>query len=454
MARTLKGVVAVAALSLGLLGGMRAGAETLADALISAYRNSNLLAQNRAVLRAADEDVAAALAALRPVLGWVASSQYAKSPRTGEGTTNSVGLSLQWTVLDFGRGKLSREIARESVLGTRQALVGVEQNVLLSAVQAYMDVRSAVESVAINRNSVRVTGETLKAAQDRFDVGEVTRTDVAQAEAQLAASRAALAAAEGQLAAAREAYRAATGHYPGALSVPPRAPALPRSVNEATAIAQRNHPAILQAQHQVKVAELQVAAAAAQRLPTVNLSGQVTRDEFGNDTSSAGLSLNQTIYAGGALSSAHRKAIAGRDAAKAGLLQTSVSISQNVANAWAQIAVARSQISAIDQQIRAATVAYQGVKEEAALGSRTTLDVLNAEQDLLDAQSSRISAVANLQVAYYSLLSAMGLLTADRLNLPVPSFDPDAYYNAVRNAPVSSVQGRSLDRILKATGKN
>ncbi len=454
MARAVTGWVASAALMLAALSPMRAGAETLADALISAYRNSNLLEQNRAVLRAADEDVAAAVAALRPVLGWIASSQYSKSQRLGEGTTNSLGLSLQWTLFDFGRGKISKEAARESVLATREALVGVEQNVLLAAVQAYMDVRSAVENVSINRNSVRVTGETLKAAQDRFDVGEVTRTDVAQAEAQLAATRASLAVAEGQLAAAREAYRAATGHYPGALAVPPRAPALPKGISEATSIAQRNHPSIRQAQHQVKVSELQVSLAAANRLPSVGLSGQFSLDEDGNDASSAGLQMQQTIYAGGALSSGHRKAIAGRDAAKAALLQGTVGVTQNVANAWAQIAVAQSQIAAIDRQVKAATVAYEGVKEEATLGARTTLDVLNAEQNLLDAQSSRISAVANLQVAYYSLLASMGLLTADHLGLPVPVFDPDAYYNAVRNAPLTSVQGRSLDRVLRATGKN
>jgi outer membrane protein len=130
-----------------------------------------------------------------------------------------------------------------------------------------------------------------------------------------------------------------------------------------------------------------------------------------------------------------------------------VQIAQGVGNAWANIEVFRAQITATEQQIRAATVAYSGVQEEAKLGARTTLDVLNAEQSLLDAQASRIDAEAQLQVAIYSLLSAMGLLTVDHLNLGIPTYDPAAYYEAVKSAPATSVQGKSLDRVLQAIGK-
>jgi outer membrane protein len=435
------------------LGSTSANAETLADALVLAYRNSNLLEQNQAVLRAADEDVASATATLRPVINYVLQSGYAKTA-LGEGTSTDLSVNASLTLLDFGRNELGLEIAKEAVLSTREALVGVEQSVLLDAVQAYMDVRSASENVAINDNSVRVIGEALKAAQDRFDVGEVTRTDVAQAEARLAAARASLAAAQGRLAVAREAYKAAVGSYPGALSAAPRPPAIPASLDEAKAIATRTHPAILQAQREVTIAELRVAAAAAERMPELSLSAGVSTDFDNDPTANAGLRLSQTIYAGGALSSAHRKAIAGRDAAKSGLLQTAVAISEAVGGAWANIAVARAQIEAIDRQIRAATVAYQGVSEEALLGARTTLDVLDAEQDLLDARASRIEADATLQSAYYGLLSAMGLLTVDHLGLPIPTYDPAAYYNAVKAAPLTSVQGESLDRVLKAIGKN
>jgi outer membrane protein len=374
--------------------------------------------------------------------------------RQRAGRDASLGLQAQVTLLDFGRNRLGIDIAKELVLATRQALVGVEQDVLLNAVQAYFDVRSAVENVAINENSVRVVGEFLRATQDQFDVGEVTRTDVAQAEARLAAARAGLAAAPGQLAVARETYRAATGHYPAALAAAPRAPALPRSMDEAHGIAQRRHPSLLQAQHMAKAGDLGISAAAAERMPELTGSVSVTHNDGTGDDAVAGLGLSQTIYAGGRLSASHRKAIAQRDQARARLLQASVLISQGVGNAFAGIDIARAQISATDRQIEAATIAYEGVKEEAKLGARTTLDVLNAEQELLDARAARITAEADLQIANYSLLAAMGLLTAERLNLGIPTYDPEAYYNAVKNAPATSVQGRSLDRVLQAIGKN
>ena len=169
---------------------------------------------------------------------------------------------------------------------------------------------------------------------------------------------------------------------------------------------------------------------------------------------SVGVRLTQPIYAGGRLSSIHRRAVAQRDNARAGLQQTSVIVMQNVANSWADIAVSRAQIEATDRQISAATIAYDGVSEEAKLGARTTLDVLTAEQSLLDARSSLITAAANFQVANYALLATRGLLTVELLNLGIPVYDPAAYYNAVKNAPPSSVQGATLDRVLKAIGRN
>lgn len=430
-----------------------ARSETFADALASAYKNSNLIEQNRAVLRATDEDVARAVAALRPVLEWVVSTAITDAPNRQDIAST---LALQGRVLlsDFGRSQLNIEIAKEAVLATRHALINVEQNVLLAAVQAYFGVRSALESVAINENSVRVLTETLRAAQDQFDVGEVTRTDVAQAEARLAAARASLAAAQGELAAAREGYRAATGTYPASLAVAPAPPSLPRSLDDARAIGQRSHPAIRQAQHQVAGADLGVAFAAAQRLPVLNGSAGLIFNEDTQNTASVGIELRQTIYSGGALSAVHRKAIANRDAARSALLQTSVIVTQNIGSSWADIEVARAQITATERQISAATIAYEGVQEEAKLGARTTLELLDAEQALLDARASRITAEANLQVAIYSLLSSMGLLTADYLNLGVPIYDPEAYYNAVTSAPATSVQGKSLDRVLQAIGRN
>lgn len=446
---------------LGLLAGgasllalfaQSAQSESLGDALISAYRSSDLLAQNQAVLRAADEDVAAAVATLRPVLAFVLQSQYTDNS-FGKNTINAGILVLDWTIYDFGRSDLGVEIARESVLATRQALVGVEQNVFLAAVRAYMDVRRAGETVDVNRTSVNLISEELNAAQDRFAVGEITRTDVAQAEARLAAARATLAAAEGDFDVARASYLAEIGHATDGRTSLPAAPVFPKSLAEAQAIAQRLHPAVLQAQHQARVADLQVELARAQYRPTLDLSIRAQQADETDESNLATLNLSQPLFTGGKTASGERQAIAGRDAARATLTRTGIRVIQEVANAWSGIEVAGAQLSAIDGQIQAAQLAYDGTRDEAELGARTTLDVLDAENELLSAKSDRISAEANLQVAHYSLLWAMGLLTADHLKLGIPTYDPEAYYNAVKSAPLSN-QGAKLDRVLKAIGKN
>lgn len=462
----LKSLLLVSVTGLGLLGGtLAASAETLADALVSAYKNSHLLEQNRATLRAADEDVASAVAALRPVVDWGlqfstdrCNYNLLTSIRAGCSTdwsnlSSTLSLTIDWTIFDFGRNDLTIGIKKEVVLATREALRSEEQAVLLAAVQAYADTKAAAEQVSINENSVRVISEQLKAAQDRFDVGEVTRTDVSQAEASLAGVKASLAAAQGNYKAAREAYKAAIGHYPSKLAGLPKAPNLPKSVDAASGTALRSHPSIKQAQHNVAAYDLAVALADAQRLPTVSGKAQLADPQGQGRSTTLSLTVGQRIYSGGAISAARRKAIAQREGARAGLSQAGVQIAQGVASAYAMIDVYRAQIRAYDQQIQAADIAYKGVKEEATLGARTTLDVLDAEQNLLDARASRIQAEANLQVAYYQLLSAMGLLTVEDLKLGIPTYDPAAYYNAVQNAPLS-VQGKSLDRVLRAIGKN
>ena len=449
---------------LALAAALPARAESLADTMVAAYRHSALIEQNRAVLRAADEDVAASVAALRPVVEWVARQS---ASRTEGGTTvrsTSLSLGAQLTLYDFGRSQLAIDGAKEQVLATRQALVGVEQDILLAATVAYFDVREAIQQVGLQENSVDVLSSERQAAKDRFDVGEITVTDVALADAQLAATRAALAAANGQLEIAREAYLAVTGRQPGRLDAPPPLPNLPATLDEARQIAQRTHPAIGQSQRQAAAAEIGVAAAAAERNPTLSgtASVGVTRapeaslgGRYGSrNSSSVGLELSQTLYSGGRLSAAHRRAMAQRDQARSALLNTARQISQQVGETWANIAVARAQITAINQQISAAQQAYDGVREEALLGARTTLDVLDAEQSLLEARADRISAESNLQLAHYQLLAAMGLLTVENLQLGIPTYDPSQYYNAVRDAPATSKQGESLDRVLRAIGRN
>ena len=455
-----------AALALGTaLGGMPAWAESLADTLVAAYRHSALLDQNRAVLRAADEDVASAMAALRPVLQWVASHTFSRADGV-EVVSDSVQLAAQMTLYDWGRNQLAIDIAKEQVLSTRESLIAVEQNILLQAVQAFLQVRSAEEAVALNRNSVELLSRERQAAQDRFDVGEITTTDVAQADAQLAASRAQLVSAQGTLATAREAFNTAVGSYPRNLNAPPPLPKRPASIEAARAIALKTHPSIRQAQRTVAAAELSVAAAAAERRPTVTGTlglGTVRRPStslFGTGspenttTLSAEVEASQTLYSGGRLSALHRRAMAQRDSARSALLNTSRQVNEAVGNAWSNIDVAGAQIRAIDEQISAARQAYEGVREEATLGARTTLDVLDAEQDLLQAQVDKVSAEANLQLAHYQLLAAMGLLTVKDLKLGIPTYDPSAYYSAVRDAPYTSTQGKNLDRVLRAIGKD
>lgn len=446
-----------------------AQAETLADALIGAYNHSGLLEQNRALLRAADEDVAIAMSALRPILNWSGSvgTTYARSASAATGgiatnTTSSnatIGISAELMLYDFGQSQLAIEAAKENVLATRERLLSVEQNVLLRAIQAFMNVRRESETVALRQSNVRLITQELRAARDRFEVGEITRTDVALAEARLAAARSALAAAEGGLIRAQEEYRAAVGHKPKSLVAPRGLPKTARSVEEAKAIAVRSHPDMKAVQHEVAAADLNVMRAQAAINPTIKLRGGLNASESlnsSNFTRSGTVSVEASgpIYQGGRLSALQRQAMARRDAARAGLHMTRHQIQQNVGNAFAGLRVARASREASERQIRAARVAFRGVREEANVGSRTTLDVLNAEQELLDARSSLIGVQTDEFITAYSALAAMGLLTAKHLNLPVQHYDPASYYNMIKSAPTKSQQGDKLDRVLRALGKN
>ena len=454
----------------GALSATVAKAETLADAMIGAYNTSGLLEQNRAVLRAADEDVAQAVAALRPVIVWSADATRQFGTTRSGSTSNiitdtvsntiSASLTAQLTVYDAGQNRLAIGTAKEAVLGTRQQLVVVEQQVLLSAVEAFLEVRRALEIVALRQNNVRLITQELRAAQDRFEVGEVTRTDTSLAEARLAAARSELAAAEGSLVIAQEQYLAVVGRKPGRLQPPSALPSLPGSVESAKAIAVREHPSVLSVQHQVAAAELNILRAEAAMKPTISLNGRLTVTESTSSNSftrggSVGVEAQGPIYQGGRLSSLVRQAMANRDSSRGQLHQTIDQVSQNVGNAYAQLSIARASLDATQRQVRASTVAFRGVREEAALGARTTLDVLNAEQELLNARSAQISAQVDEFIAAYRVISTLGRLTATDLRLPVQQYDPVNYYNLVKDSPAKkSKQGQQLDRVLKSLGKN
>jgi len=457
-----------AAIALGVAVALPAAAETLTDALVSAYDNSDLLEQQRAVLRAADEDVAQAVSALRPTLSYRLSEDYQYVDDPGpfqERDTFSTNLDLiaELAIYTGGRNRLAIESAKEAVLAAREALVAREQQVLFEAVDAYMTVFAAIETVELRRNSVRLLEEEVRAATDRFEVGEVTRTDVAQAEARLAQAVADLEAAQGDLATAREDYNLEVGRYPGQLEPPPPLPATASSLPRAREIGLAGHPRILEAQRNVTVAEINARQAEASVLPSLSLQAQagysdVSDDAFDADDlepgASVSLELSGPIYQGGALNAAFRRARAQQDSARAQLLRTTREIDEQVGRAWAVRDVARAQLEATERQIEAARIAFEGTREEATLGARTTLDVLDSEQDLLDAQTARVEAAAQEQRSVYGLLSAMGRLTADYLDLPVTAYDPSVYYNAVSNAPpVGSEQGIRLDRVLKSIGR-
>ena len=464
LGRTIKGGALV--LALGLTS-VQAKAENLADALVSAYTHSGLLEQNRALLRAADEDVATAASALLPIINWSGQVQRTFGENFGtfgisasRSTSAEARISATYLLYDFGSSAASVEAAKETVLATRQTLISIEQQVLLRAIEAYMGVRQAYEFVALRENNLRLLTQELRAANDRFDVGEVTRTDVALAQSRLAQARSGLADAQADLQRAHAEYTNVIGRKPGRLAPPPRVPGVQTNLGKAQAEAVRRHPALLRVQHRVSAAEFGIKAAEADMNPTVNLTGNVRLQSNNSSTrrvtnGSIGVEVTGPIYRGGRLSSALRRAMAQRDAARGELHVARHDVQQNVANALASLGAARARLQATDRQIRAARVAFRGVREEATLGARTTLDVLDAEQELLDAEAARISAQVDEYVAAYSVLSTMGLLTAKNLKLNVQHYDPAAYYNLVKDAPaVNSRQGQKLDKVLRALQKD
>lgn len=442
----------------------QAVSQTVTDTMTLAYRNSGLLEQNRALLRAADEDVAQAVSALRPIINWSAQAGRARSvaelpdPVVNNTSSASIGITLSLLLYDGGRSKLAVDAAKEQVLATRQGLLQVEQQILQRAVMAHLDVRRTAEVLELRQSNVRLINKELGAARDRFEVGEVTRTDVSQAEARLAAARAQVAAAEGQLAQAREEYRAAVGQYPKQLQKAQVANVV-RKLDAAKNYAVQMHPSVIQQRHAVAAADLNVRRAETAMNPTIRLQGSMghsfdnsrTANEVFNQ--SIGVNVNGPIYQGGALSSAVRQAKANRDAARARLHIVSDNVQQQVGNAYSQLRVTGLSLDASNRQVRAASTAFNGVREEATLGARTTLDVLNAEQTLLNARVDVVSSQIDRVAASYNALASMGLLNASYLKLPVQQYDPAQYYNLVERAPVPmSKQGKALDRVLQAIG--
>ena len=440
-----------------ILAAGTATAETLTDALVGAYRTSGILEQQRALLRATDEDVAQSVARLRPVLDYAAGVRTQDPASFGSSrTSGSASLTASWLLYDFGATPLAIEGRKEAVLAAREALRSAEQSVLLQAVSAYVGVLRAQAFLELNRSNEQLIREQLRAAQDRFEVGEVTRTDVSLAEASLAAAQAAVAAEEGNLSAARESYKAVVGRYPGALSPVSSTPQLPASEAAAIALARTTHPDILEAQRNVRVAELAVRQADRGMLPSLNAAAGVDFDDEANRSANAQVTLGGPIYSGGAIASTIRQAKAQRDGTRGALLTTVRAVEQNLGTDWATLRVALARREAASRGAQAAQLALDGLREELNLGARTTLDVLDQRQSVLDAQTDRVAAEFDRVLASYDILESIGLLTAEHLQLPVVSYDPTAYYNAVDGAPTSDVspRGERLNNVLRRLGKN
>lgn len=424
-------------------------AQSLGETLVSAYRSSPVLEAQRAALRAVDEGVAQALAGRRPRVEASGEASLSDSSDSDLSDRYSAGVDASLTLYDHGRTEAAVDSARAGVEAGRADLMSAEQDVLLDAVTAHIDIRRDARLVMLSESNVSVLQEQVQAARDRFEVGDVTRTDVSLAEARLAAARSELAAAEGQLRLSQDRYAAVVGVPARAVLEPPPLPRLAASLEAAEAIALREHPAIVAARFREQAATYDLDRARRGFGPTATLGGSVSLTraptQFSGDETSinAGVSLQGSvpIYSGGTLESAVRQSEALLGQRKAQLQAAARQVRQQVAAGWSNLAVARASIVASQQQIAAAEIAVQGVREEQLLGARTTLDVLDREQELRDAQFQLVSAQRDEVAAAYGLLAAMGLMTADYLNLPVERYDPALNYSRVEPAGVPQRAG-------------
>ena len=430
-------------------------AQSLSDTLRNAYTTSGLLVQNRALLRAADEDMSGSMALLRPVINWSSTYSYTGASASDK-TSLSGSLSANWLLYDFGRSKTKTEALKETVLATRQSLMSIEQDVLLRGVSAHMNYRRTVEFALLRSTNVELIFQELSAAQDRFDVGEVTRTDVALAEARLASARASLSGAEGNRLRASAEYQAVTGKLPKDLGTPVELPALPENVEMGIAQARMQHPDLKRMRHTVNAAELRIKIAnAADQFSVSGRAGLAVNDSGSGVSESVSITVSGPIYSGGANASGVRAAMARRDSTRAQSHIASLSMEQEVRNSFVLFNVARASGEATERQVKAAEVAFRGIREEASLGARTTLDVLNAEQELLDARASSISAGIDEQIAAYTVLASIGKLNAVSLGLGLKTYDPIEYYNFVKTGPrAKSTEGTVLDNLLKNLVEN
>jgi outer membrane protein len=455
-ARKTKSLSVVVAMAAGVLAvsGAGAAAQTMEAALARAYAANPTLNSQRALLRATNENVPQALSGYRPKITASAdigasitesdipafaanSSVHSRSvsrlgPRGG-------GVQIDQNIFDGGKTRSSVSQAESQVLGQRATLRNSEQNVLLDAATSYMNVLRDTAILSLNRNNVEVLEEQLRQTRDRFQVGEVTRTDVAQAEARLSSAQSQAILAESNLKTSIARYRQNVGVEPKQLA--PGRPVenlLPKSLPAALDTALAGHPSIIAALHGVDAAELQVKVTEADLYPVFGVRGLVQQrydsTYSGDNRTSASVvgTLTVPIYEGGQVYSRTRQAkeTAGQRRIEVDTQRDTVRAA--VVSAWGGLVAAKAQIIAAQAQVQAAETALAGVREEAKVGQRTTLDVLNAQQELVSARSTLVTAQRDRVVASYSVLSAAGRLSAETLKLKTEPYDPRKHYDQVK----------------------
>jgi outer membrane protein len=450
----------------GLLGGIgQAGAQTMPTALIQAYQNNPQLNQQRAQVRVTDEAVPQALSGYRPRLSVTAtaaqqfsdthsdttdpapgnpSRQIVVGPRTttsGDFTSRSVGVTGSQTLFNGFQTANRTRLAEGQVSSAREGLRVIEQSVLLAAATVYMDLLRDTAIADVQRSNVKVLTETLRQTRDRFNVGEVTRTDVAQSEAQLAAGQFQLLNAESNLTTTRANFRRVIGIEAGKLTAaPPVDRFAPQTLAAALQTGLNLNPNITAAMYGIDVANLQVKINEGALFPTLTLQGSAQRVWNGSLTTveqttwSAGSSLTIPLYQGGGEYSLIRQSKESLSQQRLNLEQVRDQARQTIAQAWGVVQATKAQIDSAQAQVAASEIALNGVREEARVGQRTTLDVLNAQQTLVNARVTLVTAQHDRVVASYNLLNAVGILSPLTLGLATPVYDPRVHYYQIRDS--------------------
>jgi outer membrane protein len=440
----------------GLLVAATARGETLADAVALAYQSNPTLQAQRATQRALDETYVQAEAGYRPTANFQAvatasrnnasdTSQEFSETFPGQSETSSETITITQPIYTGGRVSSQVSAAMASVLAGREALRQSEETVLQSVIQSYVDVRRDQENQAIAQENLGLLRRQLEESKARFDVGEITRTDVAQTEASVAAAQAQLSAAQAQLANSRAAYASVVGQNPGALAPEPSLDKLlPTNVNQAFDAAEHNNPQIRQADYTEQSSAAKVEEAKAQTRPSIGLQAQLgysggnlgPASPFANYSHniSASAVVNFPIFTGGMTSSQIRQAAENNNVDRITIEGTRRQVLLQVSQAWNQLLGARASLVSNEEQVKAANVAFEGTRLEAQVGLRTTLDVLITEQNLSNAQLALVNSRHDEYLAGAVLLAATGSLFAENLVSGTPLYDPRTNFDHVRHA--------------------